>query len=127
MDSIFLDPLIRNRLDQALRPREVQPAQNRFVFEGVYLYSEEQAEFSKKIFVGSEGYVYGVNTPVSPNASTILAPQTSPVVQSEPARSRSLQQIKTNLMASLGLVSLALAAYLSNLHRESCTSYLLND
>ena len=42
----------RNRFDQALRPREVQPAQNRFVLEGVYLYpEEEQAEFSKKSFV----------------------------------------------------------------------------
>ena len=43
--------LERNRFDQALRPREVQPAQNRFVLEGVYLYPEEQAEFSKKSFV----------------------------------------------------------------------------
>ena len=41
----------RNRFDQALRPREVQPAQNRFVLKGVYLYLEEQAEFSKKSFV----------------------------------------------------------------------------
>ncbi len=38
----------RNRFDQALRPREVQPAQNRFVLEGVYFYPEEQAEISKK-------------------------------------------------------------------------------
>ena len=30
-------------------------------------------------------------------------------------------------MASLGLDSIALTAYLSNLHRESCTSYLWND
>jgi hypothetical protein len=30
-------------------------------------------------------------------------------------------------MASLGLDSFALTAYLSNLHRESCASYLLND
>ena len=30
-------------------------------------------------------------------------------------------------MASLGLDSFALTAYLSNLHREGCTSYLLND
>ncbi len=30
-------------------------------------------------------------------------------------------------MASIGLDSFALTAYLSNLHRESCTSYLLND
>ena len=42
---------IRNRFDQALRPWEVQPSQNRFVLEGVYLYPEEQAEFSKKSFV----------------------------------------------------------------------------
>jgi hypothetical protein len=41
----------RNRIDQALRPWEVQPAKNRFVLEGVYLYPEEQAEFSKKSFV----------------------------------------------------------------------------
>ena len=43
--------MLRNRFDQALRPREVQPAQNRFVLEGVYLYPEEQAEFSKKSYV----------------------------------------------------------------------------
>ncbi len=41
----------RYRLDQALRPQEVQPAQNRFVLEGVYLYPEEQAQLSKKSFV----------------------------------------------------------------------------
>ncbi len=38
---------------------------------------------------GSEGYVDDVNTPVSPNASTILAPQSSSLVQSVPALSRS--------------------------------------
>ncbi len=43
--------MLRNRFDRALRPREVQPAQNRFVLEWVYLYPEEQAEFSKKNFV----------------------------------------------------------------------------
>jgi hypothetical protein len=37
---------------------------------------------------GSEGYVDDVNTPVSPNALSILAPQTSLVVQSVPALSR---------------------------------------
>ncbi len=36
---------------EALRPREVQPAPNRLVLEGAYLYPEEQAEFSKKNFV----------------------------------------------------------------------------
>ncbi len=40
-----------NRFDQALRPRGVQPAQNRFVLEGDYLYPEEKAEFSKTSFV----------------------------------------------------------------------------
>ncbi len=43
--------MLRNRFDQALRPRGVQPAQNRFVIEGVYLYPEDQAKFSKKCFV----------------------------------------------------------------------------
>ena len=43
--------MLRNRFDQALGPWEVQPAQNRFVLEEVYLYPEEQAEFSKKSFV----------------------------------------------------------------------------
>jgi hypothetical protein len=72
-----------------------------------------------------------VNTPVSLNASesTILAPQTSSVVQSVPELSHSLpvSEIRIKLMASLGLDSFALTAYFSNLHRESCTSYLLND
>jgi hypothetical protein len=78
---------------------------------------------------GRQGCVHDVNTPFSPNASTIIAPQTSSVVQSVLALSRSLpvSEIKTKLMASLGLDSFALTAYLSNLHRESCTSYLLND
>ncbi len=43
--------MLRNRFDQTLRPREVQPAQSRFVLEGVCLYPVEQAEFSKKSFV----------------------------------------------------------------------------
>ena len=44
--------MLRNRFDQALRHREVQPAQNRFVLEGVYyLYPKEKAEFSEKSFV----------------------------------------------------------------------------
>ncbi len=52
MDSFHSTLILnRNRFDQTLRPREVQPAQNRFVLEGVYLYPEEQAEFSKKSFV----------------------------------------------------------------------------
>ncbi len=74
--------------------------------------------------LGIEGYVDDVNTPVSPNASTILAPQTSSVVQSVPALSRSLpvSEMKAKLRASLGLDSFALTAYLSNLHRERCTS-----
>ena len=78
---------------------------------------------------GSEGYVDDVNTPVSPNASTILAPQTSSVVQSVPELSHSLpvSEIRIKLMASLGLDSFALTAYLANIHRESCTSYLLNE
>ena len=78
---------------------------------------------------GSERYVDDVNTPVSPNALTILALQTSSVVQSVPVPSRSLpvSEIRTKLMASLGLESIALTAYLSNLHREGCNSYLWND
>ncbi len=43
--------MLRNRFDQALGPREVQPAQNQFVLEGVSLHPEEQAEFSVKSFV----------------------------------------------------------------------------
>jgi hypothetical protein len=43
--------VLRNRFDQALGPWKVQPAQNRFVLKVVYLYSGEQAEFSKKSFV----------------------------------------------------------------------------
>ncbi len=44
--------IVCNRFDQALRPREVQPAQNRFVtvLEGAYLYPEKQAEFRKKSY-----------------------------------------------------------------------------
>jgi hypothetical protein len=38
---------LRNRFGQALWPREVQPAQNRFVLEGVFCYPVEKAEFSK--------------------------------------------------------------------------------
>ncbi len=43
--------MLRNRVNQALRPLEVQPAQNRFILEGVYLYPEEKVEFSKRSFV----------------------------------------------------------------------------
>ncbi len=41
--------------------------------------AEEDHAPIRNVF-GSEGYVEDVNTPVSPNASTVLAPQTSSVV-----------------------------------------------
>ncbi len=49
--------------------------------------AEEDHATIRNVF-GSEGYVDDVHTPVSPNALTILAFQTSSVVQSVPARSR---------------------------------------
>ncbi len=50
---------------------------------------EDQAVTIRNVF-GSEGYINDVNTPVSPNSSIILAPQTSLAVQLVPALSRSL-------------------------------------
>ena len=51
--------------------------------------AEEDHATIRNVF-GSEGYVDDVNTPVLPNASTVLAPQTLSIVQSVPALSRSL-------------------------------------
>ncbi len=48
------------------------------------LHDSEQAVTIRNVF-GSEVYVDDVNTPVLPNDSTILALQTSPAGQSEPA------------------------------------------
>ncbi len=57
--------------------------------------AEEDHATIRNVF-GSEGYVDDVNTPVSPNASTILAPQTSSVFYLVPALSRSLPVSDSN-------------------------------